>query len=155
MKGKNILKGGTCKMIKKIMTGIIITAVLSLAATGTIYAHHKEQSDPDTVTSWIRQSELLDATAELPDATDKNTNYNNVDIPAMENRYQYSNHNQYSNTYRENEKNNNCEPVENNYYWKHNYNHNNENCSSEDCFEHNYKYEYNYRYENSCGDSEG
>lgn len=131
-------------MIKKIITGILITAVLSLAATGTIYAYQKEQPALDSAPQ-STQSQLLYTTAGQRIAACRRTgNYNDGDIPGTGNRYQQGK------IYRENEKNDCPEPAENNYLWKHNYNHKNENCGNDNCFEYNYKYEHNYRYENSC-----
>lgn len=135
-------------MIKKIIIGTLITVVLSLAATGTIYAYQKEQSGPGKSLQ-STQSELPDAATGQKITADKNAgNYNDADIPCKGNRHRQNN------AYRENEKNDNCEPVENNYSWEHNYNHKNENCSEDDCFKYNYKYEHNNRCNNSCSGRE-
>jgi len=104
-------------MIKKIITGILITAVLSLAATGTLYAYQKEWPEPGRSSYTVQ----------------------GLDIPCAGNRHRQNN------IYCVNEKNDCPEPSENNYSWKHNYNHKNENC-----LDYSYKYEHNYRYENSC-----
>jgi hypothetical protein len=126
-------------MIKKIITGILITAVLSLAATGTLYAYQKEWPEPGR-SSYPVQSELPDAATGKVIASGRNPgNYNGLDIPCAGNRHRQNN------IYCVNEKNDCPEPSENNYSWKHNYNHKNENC-----LDYSYKYEHNYRYENSC-----
>lgn len=98
-------------MIKKIIIGIIITAVLSLGATGSIYAYQKEQSKLN---------------AAVLTTNDKNDG----SVSNMKNKYQYGN------AYGKTEKNGNCEPENNCYSWQHNYNHENKNCN-----EHNYKYQ--------------
>jgi len=116
-------------MIKKIIIGIIITAVLSLGAAGSIYAYQKEQSKLN---------------AAVLTTNDKNDG----SVSNMKNKYQYDN------AYGKTEKNGNCEPENNCYSWQHNYNHENKNCNEDNCFNYIYNYEHNYNYQNSsdeCG----
>lgn len=111
-------------MIKKIIIGIIITAVLSLGAAGSIYAIQKEQPKSNT-------------TALTADGK------NNSNVSSVENKYQYGN------AYSKTEKNGNCESENNRYSWQHNYNRKNENCDADNCLEYNYNYKHNYTYQNS------
>lgn len=133
-------------MIKKIIIGIVITAVLSLVVTGSIYAYNEEQFKTNAAAAQGRQSKISDMATGKTDVADRSTGNKNESVLSAENK------NQRGNTYGENEKNDNCEPAENNYSWEHNYSHKNENCSGDDCFQYNYRYEHNYRYENSCGE---
>jgi len=93
-------------MIKKIIIGIIITAVLSLGAAGSIYAYQKEQSKLNTATLT---------------ANDKNDG----SVSSAENEYQYGN------AYGKTEKNGNCESENNCYSWEHNYRYQNSNVKDE------------------------
>jgi len=136
-------------MIKKIIIGTIITAVLSLAATGSIYAYQKEQSKLNTAAT-NAQSKPITTIAGQPNAAVLTTNdKNDGSVSSVENKYQYDN------AYSKTEKNGNCETENNCYFWQHNYNHENENCNGDNCLKYNYNYEHNYTYQNSNGECEG
>ncbi|NQT66396.1 MAG: hypothetical protein HQ569_02325 [Actinobacteria bacterium] len=117
-------------MIKKIIIGIIITAVLSLGAAGSIYAYRIEQPKLNTA---------------VLTTNDKNDS----SVSSVENKYQYDN------AYGKTEKNGNCETENNCYSWQYNYNHENKNCNEDNCFNYNYNYEHNYNYQDANGECGG
>lgn len=124
-------------MIKKIITGIIITAFLTFGAAGSIYAYQKEQEEPGVANTGTQQViSAADSGREEPAVQPAGNN------STAENRYQYNNN------YRKNENNNNCEAKNNCYSHEYNYNHKNENCGENTCLEYNYSYRYNRLYQN-------
>jgi len=110
-------------MIKKIIIGIVIAAVLSLGAAGSVYAYQKEQPGSKT-------------TAVISD------NKINNSILSMENKHHYGNACGKTGS-------DNFEPGNDCYLRQYNYNHRNENCGEDNCPEYNYKYQHSFTCRNS------
>ncbi len=134
-------------MIKKIITGIIITAFLILGGAGSIYAFQKEQVKMDTADADTENQLIPLVNSSWEDsAIQLKCNKNNKNYLAGENRYRHNN------TFRKNEENNNCELEKNNYSWQYSYNHKNKDCSEDNRFEYNYRH--NQTHQNSLVNNE-
>jgi len=137
-------------MIKKIITGIIITAFLALGAAGSIYAYQREQpvGVPGNEST---QQEVLPAAGFFwkESAAQFTENNGGESLLCAENKYQHNN------KYQKNENNDNCEPQKNYYRWEYNYSHENENQGEESCQECNYSYQHNHSYQNLDAENKG